>query len=266
MKKTTKKLSLGMKIASILACLALVSVGFASWWIVQLPDPVEYNEGSFTVYSVDTKNIKIENLEFANTPAGESSSTIIFGKTSGVTQKWLLAEDIDDQNLTATFSFDVNLYDNYKEDEVNDLGTGAINSYVDEITLDFLPTGIDNAISNGYITAPKITYTYGTNNTGTKTYSSGTTTLSIDMAGATSNTAHVTVTIEFDWGATFGGQNPYEFYNAEGKLPNGDSGVARPSPATGNMTWAEHADTALTGLNALANANSQVTLTAQIAE
>ncbi len=251
MKKTTKKLSLGMKVASILACLALVSVGFASWWIVQLPDPVQYNDGSFTVYSVDTKNIKIENLEF-------EGSRIIFGKTAGVTQRWLLAENIEDQNLTATLTFDVNLYDNYKENQANSLGTGAIKDYVSEITLDFIPSGIDSAISAGYITAPVITYSYGTNKTGTVTYSSGTATLPIYMDGATSNTTTVTVTFEFGWGATFSGQNPYAFYNAAGKDPNGASGV-------GNKTWAEHADDALTGLNALATANYKVNLTAKIA-
>ena len=263
MKKTTKKLSLGMKVASILACLALVSVGFASWWIVQLPDPVQYNDGSFTVYSVDTKNIKIENLEFADvTPArtpAVSSSRIIFGKTAGVTQRWLLAENIEEQNLTATLTFDVNLYDNYKENQPNSLGTGAIKDYVSEITLDFLPSGIDSAISAGYITKPVITYSYGNNNTNTVTYESGTATRPIDMDGATSNTTTVTVTFAFGWGATFSGQNPYAFYNATGKDPNGASGV-------GNKTWAEHADDALTGLNALATANYKVNLTAKIAD
>ncbi len=268
MKKTTKKLSLGMKIASVLACLAIVSVGFASWWIVQLPDPEPVDDGSFTVYSVNTKNIKIENVDFAYiTPARNpavKSSNIIFGKTTGVTQRWLLADDdVAEQNLTATFTFDVNLYDDYQAGQVNDLGEGAISDYISEITLDFLPTGIDSAIGNGYIAKPVITYSYGTDSTDTVTYEpsdeSDTATLHINMEDASSNSVTVTVTVEFNWGATFGGQNPYVYYNAAGKNPT--EAISEDD----ETTWAEHADAALTGLYGLNNAsNYEITLTAKI--
>ena len=282
MKQRKFKFSLGMKIASILSCIALVSVGFATWWIVQLPEPAPLEEGSFTVYTVDTKNIKIENLAFSDvTPARNpvvSSSRIIFGKTSGVTENWLLARDIEEQNLTATITFDVNLYDNYEEGKTNSLGTGAIKDYVGNINLLFSPTAttnLDNAINDGYITAPKITYSYGTGNTDSVDYNSGDTTLAISMEGATGNTVAVTVTIVFGWGEAFDDDgtadedatdnlNPYVFYNANGKAPNGDSGVAK-EEGTGNMTWAQHADKALTAISGLSGVEYNVTLTATLA-
>ena len=68
MKQRKGKFTLGMKIASILSCIALVSVGFASWWIIRLPSP-ETKGGSFEVYSVDEKKINYTDVKFV-TEAG----------------------------------------------------------------------------------------------------------------------------------------------------------------------------------------------------
>ena len=51
-------MSLGVKIASILTCLALTAVGFASWLILK-PAEEKTASGSFTVYSVEDNNIEI---------------------------------------------------------------------------------------------------------------------------------------------------------------------------------------------------------------
>jgi hypothetical protein len=58
------KFSLGMKIVSLLSCVALVSMGFASWWILKLPETDPYTNGSFTAYAVAEKNITIDNFVF----------------------------------------------------------------------------------------------------------------------------------------------------------------------------------------------------------
>lgn len=280
MKQRKFKFSLGMKIASILSCIALVSVGFASWWIVQMPDPVTYENGSFTVYTVDTKNVRIENFKVKD----NTEASIIFGRTSGVTERWLLSDSDDkEQNLKVTFTFDVNLYDNYKEGASDNKLTegGNLSKFVGNIKLNFAPTvktNLDAAIKAKYITAPVITYSYGSK-TGNITYNPDATenTLDIDMSGATSNTQAVTLTIEFKWGETFDTNgtadtdlddnlNPYAFYNATTRNATGDSGVAKTGEgATGNMTWAEHAAKALGDIHALGGEKAYtLTLTAEV--
>ena len=60
MKQKKFKFSLGFKIATILSCLALVSTGFASWWIVSIRnDNNGRQEGSFTVYAVEEKEVEV---------------------------------------------------------------------------------------------------------------------------------------------------------------------------------------------------------------
>lgn len=259
MKKTTKKLSLGMKIVAILACLALASVGFASWLILQVENPAPMTDGSFTVYSVDTKNVKIEGAAFTG-----DSAKIIFGKkTEGVTESWLIAgADVANENLTATLTFNVNLYD----DDGQPSDGGAIKDYISEVELKFDPTGIDDAIEAYYITAPVIAYTYGegeNQKTGKINYSAENDTLSIAMDKATGNTVAVTVTIEFDWGTAFGSQNPYEYFND--KTANADSTFDKPAPDTGKYKWAEYASVALSGLSEInSTANYKITLTAKL--
>ena len=77
MKKTRKiKFTLGMKIASILCCVALVSVGFASWWIVNYPATTAVEAGSFTVYSVDTKNVKITDVTFYDDESDQTGTAV----------------------------------------------------------------------------------------------------------------------------------------------------------------------------------------------
>ena len=248
MKKTTKKLSLGMKIASVLACLAIVSVGFASWWIVQMPDPKEFNTGSFTVYTVDTKNAKIENFSAENTE-------IIFGTNGTVTEKWLVARDIAPQNLTATFTFDLVLYDNYKDGQQNDPSTtSTIEEFVGDVDFLFSPqyaSKLDAAIGAKYIKAPVITYYLDNVKGESKSYTNGDTTLDIPMTGVDANKVTVKVTLEFAWGEAFDEKNPYEFYN-DGREATGDSGVKANPEDENNMTWAEHANKALTAIKDLA--------------
>ena len=279
MKQRKIKFSLGLKIASILSCIALVSVGFASWWIVQLPDPITYENGSFTVYSVDTKNVKLENFAVKS----GTEADVIFGKTTGVTERWLLSDSADKtENLKVTFTFDVNLYDNYEEGKTNTLTpNGNLSKFVGNIELDFASAAkahLDAAIKANYITAPVISYSYGATNSGSITYNpdSAENKLDISMSGATSNTQQITLTIEFKWGEAFDTDgvadtnasdnlNPYAFYNAATRNSNGDSGVAKTGEgATGNMTWAEHAEKALQTIYLLNAGKYNLTLTAEV--
>ena len=229
MKKKTTKFSLGFKIVSILACLTLVSVGFASWWIIK-PPAQQTAEGSFEVYAVSTKNIAISaptfedvTLDLNGADQTVSSSKIIFGKadfpTDATNHKWLLVgADVYDENLTATMNFNVSV-----KDGSSDTSTTNLAELLESVKLTMvIPTNLKTAITNGYITS-KIAYTTTNGTTkqgevaidGTK----DSVELVIDMSGAVGvgdaivNSVDVEVTFEFDWGTKFHGENPYTYFN-----------------------------------------------------
>ncbi len=273
MRKASRKFSLGIKIATILSCLALVSIGFASWWIVKMPDPVE-KSGAFEVYKVDSKDVKIENVAFTNiagTDPATPSSNIIFGKKSGVTETWLLADDdVKVENLTATLTFDVAVYDSYVEDGENTLSTTSkINDFVGSVDFDLETTaGVDalqNAIAKGYITTPTVSYSYTVGDQeykGEANYANGKATLSIPMTGAAKNKVTVTVTFNFEWGEFFRvtgedsqpqNLNPYEFYNSKEYSEETAEGSG--------TTWAAQAETVLGEIYKLNGGAYNITLT-----
>ena len=223
MKKTTKKLSLGMKIASILACLALVSVGFASWWIIQFPQAKTINEGSFEVYSVDTKEITFENPTFTD------GAEIVYGYNNADPEyNWLGADKYSGTNtsgvkpekLSATLQFKVKL------DDAN----GNLDDYLSEIKVEFdAGTAYETAMSananyGGVVAvgAPTVEYriTKEASFTNEQFASCGQTyTTANNLAFTFAPPADcgdellVEVKFTFAWGSTTNGQNPYEFFN-----------------------------------------------------
>lgn len=206
MKKTTKKLSLGMKIASILACLALVSVGFASWWIVKLPETVTNNDGSFETYAVVDKEIQISTPTYDN-------SLIVFGKPASGTTRWLSydANTVQAENLVSIMSFTVSIKDDT---------TTTLNTFLNKIKIEFDPQDansvFDTAISNGSIAAPVVEYKVDNGNwTSAGAYTADKISFEIDAPAA--NTANVQIRFTFDWGTTCDGENPYTYFNGEGK-------------------------------------------------
>ncbi len=232
MKRKKLKFSLGLKIASILSCLALVSIGFASWWIVKPPE-TKTTEGSFEVYAVSTKDITISAPEFA-----EGKADIIFGKADfpeGQTNhKWLLATDVGDENLTATMTFTVSVTDGGKS-----TGTSNVYDFLKEVKLTMtVPAALKTALTGEYVdaTQSKITYTTvgGTEKSGEVAIdgTKDTVELLIDMSGATAAndeapvvySVDVTVTFAFAWGEQFPsssedpdayGENPYIYFNKQ---------------------------------------------------
>lgn len=222
MKQKKFKFSLGLKIATILSCVALVSMGFASWWIVK-PPVNQTAEGSFEVYTVDTKNINISEPTFTN-------SNIIFGKTTfpanATNHKWLIAgDDVKDENLKATMNFTVSVTD-------GDAATGTSNvaDFLQNVKLTMtVPEALQTAITNKYIDAANSKITYKTTGGTEKTDSAvinGTADsveLLIDMSGATKvndedaavYSVGVEVTFEFAWGEKFHSENPYTYFNKQ---------------------------------------------------
>ena len=224
MKKTTKKLSLGMKIASILACLAIVSVGFASWWIIQYPETDTITEGSFEVYKVETKKITFENVTFID------GAEITYGYTDAdTTYNWLGADKFVDaektpngvkpEKLSSTLQFTVQL-----DDE-----NGNIDEYINTVKVDFdagaaYETAMSANAELGNVVAvgtPTVQYRFTAEESFTNeqwknapAYTTENNT-SITFTPPTDCGAKllVQVKITFAWGGTTGGENPYEYYN-----------------------------------------------------
>ena len=204
MKKTTKRFSLGMKIASILTCLVVTAVGFASWIVVR-PADAATESGSFTVYEVETQGVSI-----TVTP---TASDIIFGKTTTTNaHPWLTAKDVADEALTATFSVTVTTTGN---DEI------MLNSVASQIKVTFdiaeaMSASFDSAISSTYLAAPTVTLKGGA--TGTETYAvangeaGGLASVSFDAPEAKEVT--FTVEVVFGWGEYTENTNPYAYFNA----------------------------------------------------
>ena len=245
MKKARKiKFTLGMKIASILCCVALVSVGFASWWIVEFPQAQQFSAGSFEVYDVTTKRIAINNIKFLDdvndttatavnleTPDADiEDAKIVYGKpteaqktahfTGTKTDKgWLGATDVDDEDLSTILQFDVAVADNESGDKLS--------TYVQTITVTLDAEDIFGTINNG-VAAPKMSYKIGTTASdafgGEVTYTKETSNapLVLDIpSSAFGDGATVTVQIKLDFGWSYTSDqsnvtiNPYLHYNEQ---------------------------------------------------
>ena len=206
MTSKTKKFSLGVKIASILTCVALTAVGFASWLIIK-PAETKTETGSFTVYTVEENNITIT----VAVKEG-SNSTIIWGKgaepQTPTASPWLLTTDVANENLSATFTVTV----------TSTKGTGGnvttgmpLDDIISTINVGFEMVDSENlystAMGNGYVSAPTIKVKDNT----AKTWSSNSASDTLaPTADATTMSFDVVVT--FAWGTN---GNPYTYYNGQ---------------------------------------------------
>lgn len=220
MKKGRKiKFTLGMKIASILCCVALVSVGFAAWWIVEFPVAQKTEDGNFTVYSVESKKIIISEPEFLES----DNADIIFGAPTAEEERnlspnyhWLGHTGIDVEDLTATLQFSVSIEDD---------NTSILNTFIDNIYVEFnAGSKFNTLVANNQLAAPVVKYNVSETKDTTVDWSSATSGgaysdtdgLTIDISKNTEldhNTVWVQVRFEFGWAS---GENPYLTYN---KLP-----------------------------------------------
>ena len=201
----TKRFSLGVKIASILSAVAILSVGFASWLIVSAPQEATYDSGAFTVHTVAMKTAEIKELE-------ATDSTVIFGKgadPTGTNYGWLKADGVDNEDLSAQLTFTIATKD---ENNTSQLQLKDVLQKV-TITLD-TPTEFDNLVGTA-LAAPTITYTYSTNVTETTEaadFTEGKVALDIDLSNVDAISIEVTVDITFAWGAK---SNPFTYYNGQ---------------------------------------------------
>ena len=175
MKRKTLTLTL-----SILACLALIGVGFASWIIS--PNATKEAEGSFIVDTVNVKTYKVEGAWL------NSQSKITFGApaTMNAVNPWLTNNsEGKTENLTVTYQLTVTYGDGSKA------------------------TRIANKIT-ALVTAPKnANYTAAVNGK----LIIAPTNATVEETGEGTGVYNITVT--YQWGEHFGKVNPYTYYNAK---------------------------------------------------
>lgn len=183
MKRKTLTLTL-----SILACLALIGVGFASWIISA--NTSTKAEGSFIVDTVADKTYVVSGEWL------ENKSSIIFGApdTMNAQNPWLTNNsEGKTENLTVTYQLTVT-YGNEKK------ATGIANKI----------TALVTASENANYTAPEnANYTAAVNGK-----------LIIAPTNATVEEApegngKYNITVTYQWGEHFGNVNPYTYYNAK---------------------------------------------------
>lgn len=211
MKMRRRKFGIGLKIASLLTTIAVVSVGLASW-IITVPTQEVTADGTIKVDTVSTNTVTLTGTWVSVT---ESENTITVGADLGTapviyygqpanptaTYSWLTNDDTAKENLTAWL-------------KVTASATGT--ATVSNLTLTFTAsntTQFGEAIGAS-IGAPTFTvwkqsgenYVKGD----TTTYSG--TSAAVALAGSDVHTYYVKV--EFSWGTDFGGINAYEYFNA----------------------------------------------------
>lgn len=174
MKRKTLTLTL-----SILACLALIGVGFASWIISA--DTSATAQGSFIVDTVNDKSYKVEGVWLGN------QSKITFGAptTMNNTEKTWLTNDSTDkkENLTVTYQLTVTYGDTTPATGIANKITAVVTAPENE--------NYTAAVNGKLIIAP--------------------TNATVEETGEGTGVYNITVT--YQWGEHFGKVNPYTYYN-----------------------------------------------------
>lgn len=175
MKRKTLTLTL-----SILACLALIGVGFASWIISA--NAADKAEGSFIVDTVTDKTYKVEGAWL------NSQSKITFGApaTMNAENPWLTNNsEGKTENLTVTYQLTVTYGNETKATGIANKITAVVTAHAN--------ANYTAAVNGGLIIAP-------TNATVEET---------------TEGSGIYNITVTYQWGEHFGKVNPYTYYNGK---------------------------------------------------
>lgn len=176
MKRKTLTLTL-----SILACLALIGVGFASW-IISAEVSATPAEGSFIVDTVNDKTYKVEGAWL------NSQSKITFGApaTMNASNPWLTNNsEGKTENLTVTYQLTVTYGNGTKATGIANKITAVVTAPADK--------NYTAAVNGKLIIAP-------TNAT---------------VVEAPEGNGKYNITVTYQWGEHFGNVNPYTYYNAK---------------------------------------------------
>lgn len=188
MKRKTLTLTL-----CLLACFAVIGVGFAAWIITS--DAEETVTGNIKVETVEDHRLKI------NIISTEADNVIRFGKPVGyAADSWILNNEAETENLTATIKFTITK----GNEAVTNLETAGITvtaGFTTTIT-DDMNKGVGN---NSLVTIP--------------------TGFTVEKDSTDSEGKTFMIKVVFRYGDEFGKKNPYEFYKDKDVTAEGDNAV-----------------------------------------
>ena len=201
----------------MLVCISLVSVGFAAW-VITGGDKSEAT-GNITATSVTDKSLTVSAEQWDGGALGTlNAGKINFGSPEGADANtgWLRAESVEDDKLSATFKFT--------------LSSGqALKTVLETATIEFEDTVLDDLQAAGYISHPVITYKVGSAAAATYDLNAAETSAASFLTALTTDanatSVNVEVTITYQWGSDFGGENPYTYYNGKDALDNNLNGL-----------------------------------------
>ena len=212
LKNRKRKFALSVKIIAMLSCLAIASVGFASWLVVHDPNAKDVG-GQVNVALTSAAELTLSaTAKEADLSVGNvAKAKFSFGRptTKTVDIKWLVPQDVDVEDLLEEYSIGYT---------PSNLPTGTKAKFT--LTFAGVVSGGDgNAriaelIADEYLT---LTVTFGgVSKTYNKTnaFPAGGAVLEHSLdAAALAAAGTIDLTIQFAWGEKFGNKNPYEYYN-----------------------------------------------------
>jgi len=223
MEKSKRKI---ITLASLfLCCLAIVGVGFAAWVITG--EDTEETKGSITVDTVSDERFVIELLiSYIKNTKKEVNTTVFLGEPKTTPENEWIIYNGKKEDLDAVIIVKVKNYD--KQDcEV----TAAITD----------KTKYESLVTAGYLAdATPVVSLIGTES---------------DAEGV--NYGIYSITITFDWGTDFGGENPVTYFNGLGG--SGDE-------VSSGVTVSDQAFEALSVITAAANLEFTLTVYAKVGE
>lgn len=194
----------------MLVCISLVSVGFAAWIITGGDET--HTSGNVTATTVTDKSLSVTNEAWV-----DGKDSIHFGAPKELPDtdyKWLqsAATDATDyENLSVTYSFTLSTGSPLGEAVYKVNGSFTAPDFTFEKDEEEL-----NLVTLGYVTEATISAKVG-NVTIDPTSNSDDFISDLEAAiqDVEANSVDIQITISCDWGLAFGGDNPYEFFNAQ---------------------------------------------------
>ena len=217
---------------SLLACIALLGVGFASWIITN--DAGDEANGNVQVDTVTNDSIELLNA---------SATDVVFGPKSGQTG-WLSTAGTTTEQLTTTVTVKVSKADYYVNGTDGDTKLKGLK--VKLAVVDNATGGFSKALAAKYVA--ETPYASEAMFILNAELAEGKFTAAVDSENVT-----LTFQITFAWGTKFNGTNPSAFYNTK---------TATDTSGEDSLTWAQHAEKHLGQLNTyLTGVKFKVTVT-----
>lgn len=211
--KKRKKFALSLKVLSLLSCIAVLSVGFASWIIIQQPAQQD-KAGSITTYTTAEAGMTLT-TQWMTITEPETQPRIIFGRPSTIgtgNAIWLTSKksdgvnyDVEPQVLVALLKVTYTL-DQVDLDNITFTLAAAQATFADLVSGGLLAAPTLQAFKDDAC-AQSISDSVAYNNPLVINDTN------VDDLEPVGNVYTFYVKVAFGWGEKLGGLNPYTYYN-----------------------------------------------------